>query len=109
MKPLSASEAVASIESGKLTSEKLVRDCLDRIAERVPDADRAVASSADARPTKAISGHLDDELIAVAAAAVEPADLTDWTWRIQGDDRIRRRGSHPGAGPDGAKIAIDQH
>jgi Asp-tRNA(Asn)/Glu-tRNA(Gln) amidotransferase A subunit family amidase len=34
MKALSASEAVAAIEAGTLTSEKLVRDCLDRIAER---------------------------------------------------------------------------
>jgi Asp-tRNA(Asn)/Glu-tRNA(Gln) amidotransferase A subunit family amidase len=36
MKPLSASEAVAAIEAGKLTAEKLVRDCLDRIADREP-------------------------------------------------------------------------
>jgi amidase len=36
MKPLSASEAVAAIEAGTLTSEKLVRDCLERIAERDP-------------------------------------------------------------------------
>ena len=36
MKPLSATEAVAAIEAGKLTAEKLVRDCLDRIAEREP-------------------------------------------------------------------------
>src|SRR6266404_8754766 len=36
MKSLSASEAVAKIEAGTLTSEKLVRACLDRIAEREP-------------------------------------------------------------------------
>jgi amidase len=36
MKPLTASEAVAAIAAGKLTSEKLVRACLDRIAEREP-------------------------------------------------------------------------
>jgi Asp-tRNA(Asn)/Glu-tRNA(Gln) amidotransferase A subunit family amidase len=34
MKPLSASDAVAAIEAGTLTAQKLVRDCLDRIAER---------------------------------------------------------------------------
>ncbi len=36
MKPLSATEAVARIDAGTLTAEKLVRDCLDRIAEREP-------------------------------------------------------------------------
>ncbi|HET6221632.1 MAG TPA: amidase, partial [Dongiaceae bacterium] len=36
MKPLSATQAVAAIEAGTLTSEKLVRDCLERIAEREP-------------------------------------------------------------------------
>ena len=36
MKHLSASEAVTAIEGGKLTAEKLVRACLDRIAEREP-------------------------------------------------------------------------
>jgi len=34
MKPLSATEAVAAIEGGTLTSEKLVRASLERIAER---------------------------------------------------------------------------
>jgi amidase len=34
VKFLSASEAVAAIDSGKLTAEKVVRSCLDRIAER---------------------------------------------------------------------------
>jgi Asp-tRNA(Asn)/Glu-tRNA(Gln) amidotransferase A subunit family amidase len=36
MRPLSATEAVVAIEAGKLTAEALVRDCLDRIAEREP-------------------------------------------------------------------------
>jgi Asp-tRNA(Asn)/Glu-tRNA(Gln) amidotransferase A subunit family amidase len=36
MKPLSATEAVAAIEAGTLTSEKLVRASLERIAERDP-------------------------------------------------------------------------
>ena len=36
MKPLSATEAVARIAAGSLTAERLVRDCLDRIAEREP-------------------------------------------------------------------------
>ena len=36
MKPLSATEAAARIEAGTLTSETLVRACLERIAEREP-------------------------------------------------------------------------
>ena len=58
MKPLSATEALAAIEAGTLTSEKLVRDCLDRIAERDsvvkawvhlnPDLALAQAKAADA-------------------------------------------------------------
>jgi amidase len=36
VKPLSATEAVTAIEGGTLTSEKLVRACLERIAERDP-------------------------------------------------------------------------
>jgi Asp-tRNA(Asn)/Glu-tRNA(Gln) amidotransferase A subunit family amidase len=36
VKPLSASEAAARIEAGTLTSEALVRACLERIAEREP-------------------------------------------------------------------------
>jgi Asp-tRNA(Asn)/Glu-tRNA(Gln) amidotransferase A subunit family amidase len=36
MKPLSATEAVTAIEGGTLTAEKLVRACLERIAERDP-------------------------------------------------------------------------
>ena len=36
MKPLTASEAVTKIEAGTLTSEALVRACLERIAEREP-------------------------------------------------------------------------
>ncbi len=36
MKVHTAREAVVAIEAGTLTSEKLVRACLDRIAEREP-------------------------------------------------------------------------
>ncbi|MBL6616602.1 MAG: amidase [Reyranella sp.] len=36
MRPLSATEAIAAIEAGKLTAEAFVRDCLDRIAQREP-------------------------------------------------------------------------
>lgn len=53
MKPMSATEAVAAIEAGTLTSEKLVRDCLERIAGRESivkawahlDPDKAVAQA----------------------------------------------------------------
>lgn len=51
MKPLSAVEAVAAIEAGSLTSEKLVRDCLDRIAER----DDVVKAWAHLDPDQAIA------------------------------------------------------
>ena len=34
--PLSATEAAAAIDAGTLTAQQLVRDCLDRIAEREP-------------------------------------------------------------------------
>ena len=34
MKRLSAVAAVAAIEAGTLTAQQLVRDCLERIAER---------------------------------------------------------------------------
>ncbi len=62
MKPLSATEAVAAIEAGTLTSEKLVRGYLDRIAER--DAvvkawaflDPDLADRAGARPPMPSSG-----------------------------------------------------
>ncbi len=50
MKPLSATQAVAAIEAGSLTAEKLVRDCLDRISERDP----AVKAWAHLDPGKAI-------------------------------------------------------
>ena len=36
MKPLGATDAIARMEAGTLTAETLVRDCLDRIAEREP-------------------------------------------------------------------------
>jgi Asp-tRNA(Asn)/Glu-tRNA(Gln) amidotransferase A subunit family amidase len=51
MKALSASEAAAAIEAGTLTSEKLVRDCLDRIAER----EAAVKAWAFLDPERAIA------------------------------------------------------
>jgi Asp-tRNA(Asn)/Glu-tRNA(Gln) amidotransferase A subunit family amidase len=60
MKALSASKAVAAIEAGTLTSEKLVRDCLDRIAERngavkawtFLDPERAIAQAKAADAAK---------------------------------------------------------
>ena len=63
MKPITAVEAVAAIEAGTLTSEKLVRDCLDRIAERDDvvkawvhlDPDQAIAQ---AKAADAASGGL---------------------------------------------------
>jgi amidase len=63
MKPLSATAAAAAIEAGTLTAERLVRDCLDRIAEREPvvkawaflDPELAIAQ---ARAADAASGGL---------------------------------------------------
>jgi Asp-tRNA(Asn)/Glu-tRNA(Gln) amidotransferase A subunit family amidase len=60
LKALSATEAVAKIEAGTLTSEKFVRACLDRIAEREPavkawaflDPGRALAQAKAADATK---------------------------------------------------------
>lgn len=51
MKLISATEAITAIEAGTLTSEKLVRDCLDRIAER----DGAVKAWAFLDPALAIA------------------------------------------------------
>ncbi|MDO8976226.1 amidase [Reyranella sp.] len=63
MKEITALEAVAAIEAGTLTSERLVRGCLDRIAERDGvvkawahlDPDQAIAQ---ARAADAASGGL---------------------------------------------------
>ncbi len=63
MKPMTAVEAVAAIEAGTLTSEKLVRGCLDHIAERDGvvkawvhlDPDQAIAQ---ARAADSASGGL---------------------------------------------------
>ena len=63
MKPITAVEAVAAIEAGTLTSEKLVRGCLDRIAGRDDvvkawvhlDPDQAIAQ---AKAADAASGGL---------------------------------------------------
>lgn len=63
MKPITAVESVAAIEAGTLTSERLVRDCLDRIAERDDvvkawvhlDPDQAIAQ---AKAADAASGGL---------------------------------------------------
>ena len=49
MKPLSASEAAARIEAGTLTSETLVRACLERIAEREPTVKAWAHLDPDAR------------------------------------------------------------
>lgn len=51
MKPMSATDAVAAIEAGTLTSEKLVRDCLERIAGR----DAIVKAWVHLDPDKAIA------------------------------------------------------
>jgi len=51
MKAITAVEAVAAIEAGTLTSEKLVRDCLDRIAQR----DGIVKAWAHLDPDQAIA------------------------------------------------------
>jgi amidase len=59
VKPLSASEAVARIEAGTLTSEALVRACLERIAER--------------EPTVRAWAYLDPELALAQAKAADAA------------------------------------
>ena len=72
---LSASEAVKQIAAGKITSEQLVRDCLEHIAAREPavgawthlDADAAIkkARERDASPSSASRGLLHGIPIAV--------------------------------------------
>ena len=59
MKALNATEAAKAIETGTLTAEKLVRDCLDRIAERDPVVKAWV--------------HLDPELALQQARAADQA------------------------------------
>ena len=51
MKEITALDAVAAIEAGTLTSERLVRGCLDRIAER----DGVVKAWAHLDPDQAIA------------------------------------------------------
>ncbi len=51
MKEFTALEAVTAIEAGTLTSEKLVRGCLDRIAQR----DGIVKAWAHLDPDQAIA------------------------------------------------------
>ncbi|MBV8412969.1 MAG: amidase [Alphaproteobacteria bacterium] len=57
--PLSATEAVAAIEAGALTAQELVRNCLDRIAER--------------EPTVKAWAHLDPALAMAQAKAADAA------------------------------------
>jgi Asp-tRNA(Asn)/Glu-tRNA(Gln) amidotransferase A subunit family amidase len=59
VKPLSATDAVARIEAGTLTSEALVRACLERIAER--------------EPTVKAWAYLDPELALTQAKAADAA------------------------------------
>jgi Asp-tRNA(Asn)/Glu-tRNA(Gln) amidotransferase A subunit family amidase len=59
MKPLSATEAAARIEAGTLTSEALVRACLERIAQR--------------EPTVKAWAYLDPELALAQAKAADAA------------------------------------
>ena len=62
MKPITAVEAIAAIEAGTLTSETLVRDYLDRIAER----DDVVKAWVHLDPDQAIARRL---CLALARAA----------------------------------------
>ncbi len=78
MKPLSASEAVAKIEAGTLTSEALVRACLERIAER--------------EPTVRAWAYLDPDL---ALAQAKAADVSERRHAARRADRREGHHRHP--------------